>query len=591
MRKSKHIILSSLMIVLFLFVGFLKVSAASTPSLTLSAIAGNSVQVTVYGADPEAAVTLYYTSATSSTGYVSLGLTNSSGYLSSTINAGTYGIPGSAPVYAVVDGAQSSSSYWPVNSGSSGSLSLSQIVLNMGAGQSGSVTANNAVGALHISGDTNPAVAIGTIFGNTVVITANDNLGTVTITVCDANNDCQPINISVLSSPVSSFSLSSSVANLTVGQSQTITISGLGPFSISQNTNPSSVSVTVSGDNVIVTGLSAGGSTITVCQSDGECGTINSYSNPAGGSVSNTSVSSLITFNPSNVNLAPGQNQVVSLSGSNTGQYYVSNNSNPSVVKPNLNGNILTLNAIGVGSSDINVCSTNNQCNVLYVSVSSNVSSTLSIPLALSSFSISSGNQSNSFLVGSNSLTIGFNANQSIINPSVSVNNSTVSVNGSGSGPYTAVYTMTGSESMPLPVIISFSNSAGSSIKQYFWTGNFSSASLGASSSTVASNCPAGLVCMPTATPVPSQGIVNTSSTSYTFNNYLYEGMNKIGQSDPDVVALQQRLIKDGYLTSSATGYFGPATKAAVEEYQTANGLSPVGVVGPATRNLLNQGI
>jgi hypothetical protein len=228
------------------------------------------------------------------------------------------------------------------------------------------------------------------------------------------------------------------------------------------------------------------------------------------------------------------------------------------------------------------------------VSVSSNVSSTLSIPLVLSSFSISSGNQSNSFLVGGNSLTIGFNANQSIINPSVSVNNSTVSVNGSGSGPYTAVYTMTGSESMPLPIIVSFSNSAGSSVKQYFWTGNSSSASLGASPSTVASNCPTGLVCMPTATPVPSESsAINSSSSNSgsTFVTYLYVGIDKAGQSNAEVVALQTRLIKDGYLKAAATGYFGPATKAAVEAYQTANGLSPLGVVGPSTRNLLNQGI
>jgi peptidoglycan hydrolase-like protein with peptidoglycan-binding domain len=96
---------------------------------------------------------------------------------------------------------------------------------------------------------------------------------------------------------------------------------------------------------------------------------------------------------------------------------------------------------------------------------------------------------------------------------------------------------------------------------------------------------------MPTATPVPSQGLVNTSSSSYTFNNYLYDGMNKIGQSDPDVVALQKRLTTDGLFKSYATGYFGPLTKTAVQAYQTKHGLSPLGVVGPATRNLLNEGI
>jgi N-acetylmuramoyl-L-alanine amidase len=54
---------------------------------------------------------------------------------------------------------------------------------------------------------------------------------------------------------------------------------------------------------------------------------------------------------------------------------------------------------------------------------------------------------------------------------------------------------------------------------------------------------------------------------------------------------LQKRLKSDGYFTGSVTGYFGPLTKAALESYQTKNGLSAVGVVGPSTRALLNKGI
>jgi peptidoglycan hydrolase-like protein with peptidoglycan-binding domain len=68
--------------------------------------------------------------------------------------------------------------------------------------------------------------------------------------------------------------------------------------------------------------------------------------------------------------------------------------------------------------------------------------------------------------------------------------------------------------------------------------------------------------------------------------------MTAQGVSNPDVVALQNRLVTDGLLTDgSNTGYFGPLTKAAVQAYQTKHNLSPLGVVGPATRNLLNQGI
>jgi len=497
MKKNKHIVICSIAALLFLSIGSQKASAASTPSLSLSAIGGGSVQVTVYGADPGATVMLYYSSATTSSASVGLGLTNSSGYLSTTISAGTYGIQGNSAVYVNVDGAQSASSYWPASTGSSGNLSLSQTVMNMGAGQSESITANNAIGALSISSNSNPGAAMGTIFGNTIVVAGTYNPGTTILTVCDSANNCQSVNVAVLSSSVSTFSLSSNTANLLVGQSQTITASGLGPFSISQNSNPSAVSATISGNNIVLTGISSGGATITVCQTGNQCGTINSYSNSSGNSssVPNTTIPQ-----------AP-------------------------------------------------------------VSIAS-------IPLALASFSVASGNQNNNLLAGGNSLTVSFSANQSIMNVSMSINGTAVAVNGSGSGPYTAVYTMTGSERMPLPIIISFSNSSGAAARQYFWTSNSSSA--------------------PASTPAPPQNPVNTpssNSSSYQFDNYLYSGMNKVGQSDPNVVALQNRLAKDGYFSGSATGYFGPVTKAAVKAYQTNHGLSPLGVVGPATRNLLNQGI
>ena len=40
---------------------------------------------------------------------------------------------------------------------------------------------------------------------------------------------------------------------------------------------------------------------------------------------------------------------------------------------------------------------------------------------------------------------------------------------------------------------------------------------------------------------------------------------------------------------NSATGYFGPLTKAAVAALQTKNGLEPVGTTGPLTRAFLNK--
>jgi peptidoglycan hydrolase-like protein with peptidoglycan-binding domain len=56
----------------------------------------------------------------------------------------------------------------------------------------------------------------------------------------------------------------------------------------------------------------------------------------------------------------------------------------------------------------------------------------------------------------------------------------------------------------------------------------------------------------------------------------------------PEVSVLQTVLKKLGYLNASVTGYFGDATAAAVVKFQQDHSLSPVGVVGPLTRDILN---
>lgn len=58
-------------------------------------------------------------------------------------------------------------------------------------------------------------------------------------------------------------------------------------------------------------------------------------------------------------------------------------------------------------------------------------------------------------------------------------------------------------------------------------------------------------------------------------------------KKDPQVVTLQSFLIANGYLVATADGNFGPKTQAAVKKFQTANGISPLGIVGPQTRALI----
>ena len=55
------------------------------------------------------------------------------------------------------------------------------------------------------------------------------------------------------------------------------------------------------------------------------------------------------------------------------------------------------------------------------------------------------------------------------------------------------------------------------------------------------------------------------------------------GSRGEAVVQLQTRLKELGYFTSYITDYFGPITKAAVIAFQIANGIDPIGIVGPKT--------
>jgi len=59
------------------------------------------------------------------------------------------------------------------------------------------------------------------------------------------------------------------------------------------------------------------------------------------------------------------------------------------------------------------------------------------------------------------------------------------------------------------------------------------------------------------------------------------------GSSGPSVVTLQEDLAAAGYDPGGADGSFGPHTFAAVQSFQSANGLVADGVVGPLTWDAL----
>ena len=65
------------------------------------------------------------------------------------------------------------------------------------------------------------------------------------------------------------------------------------------------------------------------------------------------------------------------------------------------------------------------------------------------------------------------------------------------------------------------------------------------------------------------------------------EPVLRTGSRGEDVKTLQSRLHDLGYYTDEIDGQFGAGTKAAVIDFQRANGLEADGMVGSETKNVL----
>ncbi|HEY1012773.1 MAG TPA: peptidoglycan-binding domain-containing protein, partial [Herpetosiphonaceae bacterium] len=87
------------------------------------------------------------------------------------------------------------------------------------------------------------------------------------------------------------------------------------------------------------------------------------------------------------------------------------------------------------------------------------------------------------------------------------------------------------------------------------------------------------------ATPAPAQPTSEVTLDGFSRPLLLKEGDRLRGD---DVLAVQQRLLQLGYSqVGEADGIFGPATEAAVKDFQEQNGLVADGVVGEQTWNIM----
>ena len=331
------------------------VAYAMTSTLSLSSAGGSSVTVNVNG-DTNSTVVLYYNVGSSGgTQSMTIGTTNSSGYLSTVVSNST--IISGDNAYVIVDGQQSPAESWPVPSGSP---SFSQSSVTLGVGQSVSIYLEGSSAPIYMAGNTNSSVASAQVSGTQVTIAANQ-IGTTSVSLCyiGTANGCTNLGVTVQSGSVVTFSQNN--LSLGVGQGSTVTVSGgNGTYTISANSNPNVASAVLSGSTITISALAVGTTNVTACDSSGNCGML--YITV------NTSVASgALSFSMTNPAVSVGQTLSVTVFGGSN--YYVTGNSSPSIASETLNGGTLTISGVASGSTIITVCSSSNGCGTLSVNV------------------------------------------------------------------------------------------------------------------------------------------------------------------------------------------------------------------------------
>ncbi|MFA6252211.1 MAG: peptidoglycan-binding domain-containing protein [Candidatus Paceibacterota bacterium] len=473
----------------------------------------------------------------SSTYYISANSNPS--YVQATVNGSTlslYGISSGVSVVTICSSVGNCSSLSiTVNYVSSGgNITLSQSSLSLLTGQALSVTISG--GASPYSLASYPAsIFSANISGNIVTITGVSS-GTGTIAVCSAEGGCTNLSVTVNgsgSSSNSSIVLSQSSVSLALGQSSSVYITGSGSYYVSSNSNPGVVSVSINGNTISISATTIGNANIYVCQTGGQCATL--IVNVSASGSSSTSASSFLVASQGTVSLSSGQSATIQLSGGSNNSYSVAYNSSSSTVSTSISGSSMTVNGINNGTAVIVVCSVNNSCVPISVSVGSSTSAS-TIILSPSSISLKSGTGSIITIMGGSSYYLSKNSNPNVVSIAIVGNKAIVA--GLSTGTADLTICQTSGQCATLGITVTSGTSPNSS----------------------------------------------TTSSKYKFKGLLY-----IGITSDEVLELQKRLAAEGYFSGPATGKFGGLTYSAVIEYQKAHGIRQTGNVGEVTRAALNE--
>lgn len=517
-----------------------------TPTLSVSGTGNNDlVQITVTG-ERDANVVLSYTKSGAGLQMVFLGSTDQYGYFSRTVSSSQYGVVSQSMVYVTVGGVRSPDAQWPYTSYQSGttfSLSKTNVVLTLG--QTTTITAyrtGSSYGSLYLASNTNASVANVSMSGNTITVRGNA-IGSSVATVCVTGyaNDCASIYITVENYGSQSLTFSTNTITLITGQSSSVSVSGgNGGYYVSGNSNPQVVQTSMSGSTVTLLGKTTGSSIVTVCSSSGRCGSLSVtvYYSSGGGTV---------YLSQSASTLGIGQTVNITISGGT--QPYTLQNASTNIVQANVNGNMLTVYAMNGGTTYVDVCGQTGGCARVTITVQGTgypYPYPSSLYLSPSTLSLQTGQSA------------------------------TVSVSGGGGSYYV-------------------SESTAGNIASVQITGGTATVYALQTGSTTVTICSSGDGCATLSISVsaPTYGSsyyggsgYYPMSSSYMFTRYL-----SYGSSGSEVQALQETLTARGYYSGPMDGYYGVETGAAVQRFQTAYGIEPLGIVGPKTRNALNGSV
>lgn len=425
--KTKQKIAISLL-VLGIILGALPaaIRAAAPAALVLSVASGDVVNAHVTG-DPNSSIQLYFYPP----GYtlpksMPFGSTDGNGSYSSTFSSGAYGIPAGVKSYVIINGQQSASTAWPAYASN---ITLSQPSAQLTAGQSLTINSSSAPTASYNSNE--PALTA-TTSGNSITLTAKA-AGSGTLTVCATTVGCAGVTFTAGAQTQAAMTFSQNNISLSSGQSLIITINyashGNG-FVISANTNPDAVTASISGESNYVNlyGNNAGNSTITVCSKADSSACASLYVATATGAAAAAAVS----FSQSTVILNYGQAAAISASGDPNNNYFVSSNSNPTIVSVGISGsNISLIGNNTAGAATVNICSLKSTavCGLVYVTVAT-TSSTAPVSFTRNDIVLNNGQNVNVTVyggIGSNYF-IYSNSNSDVAD--VTISNNTLSITG-----------------------------------------------------------------------------------------------------------------------------------------------------------------